>query len=64
MTESTDEYCPKALNIAFGDGTVFESTQNNDWIGLDKGQYVRSAYRKGGKVRKKHQTNLLFSLIR
>ena len=42
---SGDDFCPKRFRVVTYDGTVYRSSEMNDWVDKSKGYQTRTAYR-------------------
>jgi len=40
-----DDFCPKRFRVVTYDGTVYRSSEMNDWVDKSKGYQTRTAYR-------------------
>ena len=43
--QSWDDFCPKRFKVVTYDGTVYRSSEMNDWVDKGKGNHYRTAYK-------------------
>ena len=41
----SDDFCPKRLRVKTYDGTVYQSSEMDDWVDNAKGGHIRYAYK-------------------
>ena len=41
---SGDDFCPKRFRVVTYDGTLYQSSEMNDWVDNSKGYQIRTAY--------------------